>query len=54
MLAKGYGLSRKELKGLVEQYAETRRREGDCKPLEPCYDISRVPIWTLSSGWILS
>ena len=40
MFAQEYGLSKGELKGLLEQYAETRRREGDRKPLEPCFDIS--------------
>jgi hypothetical protein len=40
MLAQEYGLSKNELKGLLENYAETRRGEGDLKPLEPCYDIS--------------
>ena len=40
MLAQEYGLSKNELKGLLEQYAETRRREGDFKPLEPCYDMA--------------
>ena len=39
-LAQEYGLSKKELKELLEEYAENRRREGDLKPLEPCYDIS--------------
>ena len=40
MLAQEYGLSKNELKNLLEQYAETRRSEGDLKPLEPCFDIS--------------
>ena len=40
MLAQEYGLSKNELKGLLENYAEIRRREGDLKPLEPSYDIS--------------
>jgi hypothetical protein len=39
-LAQEYGLSKKELKELLGNYAENRRREGDSKPLEPCYDIS--------------
>jgi hypothetical protein len=39
-LAQEYGLSKEGLKGLLESYAEERRREGDYKPLEPCYDIS--------------
>jgi hypothetical protein len=38
-LAQEYGLSKKDLKELLEQYAESRRREGDLKPLEPCYHI---------------
>ena len=40
MLAQEYGLSKNELKGILENYAEIRRREGHLKPLEPCYDIS--------------
>lgn len=39
-LAEEYGLSKKELRELLEKYAEERRGEGDSKPLEPCYDIS--------------
>ena len=40
MLAQEYGLSKNELKNLLEKYSEIRKREGDVKPLEPCYDIS--------------
>jgi len=39
-LAQEYGISRKELKELLEGYAEHRIREGDRKALEPCYDIN--------------
>lgn len=40
MLAQEYGLSKNELKNLLENEAEIKKREGDVKPLEPCYDIS--------------
>jgi hypothetical protein len=39
-LAQEYGISKEELKELLEGYAENRIREGDCKALEPCYDIN--------------
>jgi len=39
-LAQEYGISKKELKELLEGYAENRMREGDRKALEPCYDIN--------------
>jgi hypothetical protein len=39
-LAQEYGLSKEGLKELLERYGEERRREGDHKPLEPCYDIA--------------
>jgi hypothetical protein len=39
-LAQEYGLSKKKLKEFLEERAETKRREGDAKALEPCYDIS--------------
>jgi hypothetical protein len=39
-LAQEYGVSKKELKELLEGYAENRIREGDRKVLEPCYDIN--------------
>jgi hypothetical protein len=38
-LAQEYGLSKEGLRELLERYAEERRREGDSKPLEPCFDI---------------
>jgi ABC-type Fe2+-enterobactin transport system substrate-binding protein len=37
-LAQEYGFSKQELRNLLEEYAENRRRKGDLKPLEPCYD----------------
>jgi plasmid maintenance system antidote protein VapI len=39
-LAQVYGISKEELKELLEGYAGNRIREGDCKALEPCYDIN--------------
>lgn len=33
-----YGLSKKELKKQLEKLAESKRNEGDERPLEPCYD----------------
>jgi hypothetical protein len=39
-LAQEYGVSKKELKELLEGYAENRIGEGDRKALEPCYDIN--------------
>jgi len=39
-LAQEYGISKTELKELLEGYAEARIREGDHKTLEPCYDIN--------------
>ena len=40
ILAQEYGLSKDELRGILETYAGARERMGDYKPLEPCYDIS--------------
>jgi len=37
-LAREYGFSKQELRELLEEYAEKRRRKGDLKTLEPCYD----------------
>jgi plasmid maintenance system antidote protein VapI len=37
-LAQEYGFSKQELRELLEEYAENRRRKGDLKPFEPCYD----------------
>lgn len=39
-LAQEYGFSKKELKEFLEEYVEKRRTDGDCKVLEPCYDIT--------------
>jgi len=39
-LAQEYGISKEELKELLEGYAGNRIREGDRKALEPCYDIN--------------
>ncbi len=52
-LAQEYGLSKKELKELLEEYTESRRREGDLKPLEPCYDISTATYLTFEE-WVVS
>ncbi|RLB31277.1 MAG: hypothetical protein DRG87_02855 [Deltaproteobacteria bacterium] len=53
MLAQEYGLSKSELKGLLEQYAETRRHEGDLKPLEPCFDI-RTGAYLSFEQWVVA
>lgn len=50
-LAQEYGFSKKDLKELLEGYAENRRREGDSKPLEPCYDISTGAYMTFEE-WV--
>lgn len=39
-LAQDYGFSKKELREFLEKHAEGKRREGDSKALEPCYDLS--------------
>jgi hypothetical protein len=39
-LAQDYGFSKKELREFLEKHAEEKRREGDSKALEPCYDLS--------------
>jgi len=39
-LAHEYGLSKKELKQVLEEYAEKKRTDGEGKALEPCFDIS--------------
>lgn len=39
-LAKRFGFSKKELEKIMEQYAEEKRKEGDDRPLKPCYDHS--------------
>lgn len=37
-LAQQYGISIKELRRILEEYAEEERRQGNYKDLEPCYD----------------
>ena len=37
-LAEEYGFSRKELGQSLQKYAEKKRRNGEQKALEPCYD----------------
>lgn len=37
-LAQEYGISTKELRRILEEYAEEERRQGNYKDLEPCYD----------------
>ncbi|UCF72016.1 MAG: hypothetical protein JSW35_07385 [Deltaproteobacteria bacterium] len=39
-LAQNCGFSRKELGEFLEKHAEEKRKEGDSKALEPCYDLS--------------
>jgi hypothetical protein len=39
-LAQTYGLSKKDLRELLDSYTERERNEGNMKPLEACYDIS--------------
>jgi hypothetical protein len=39
-LAQGYGISKDELRDLLERLAKEKARAGDTKPLEPCYDLS--------------
>ena len=39
-LAQGYGLGKEELREFLEKCAEEKRREGNSKPLGPCYDLS--------------
>lgn len=39
-LAQDYGFSKKEVREFLEKHAEEKRREGDSKALEPCYDLS--------------
>jgi len=37
-LALQYGFSREELKKVLEECADKMKKEGNAKPLEPCYD----------------
>jgi adenosine deaminase len=39
-LAQQYGLSKEEVKNILEKYLVEKRKAGDIKPLEPCYDHS--------------
>jgi len=39
-LAQGYGISKDELRDLLERLAREKAHAGDTKPLEPCYDLS--------------
>jgi len=39
-LAQGYGISKDELRDLLERVAREKAHLGDTKPLEPCYDLS--------------
>jgi len=37
-LALQYGFSRGEIKKFLEEFADKMKKEGNIKPLEPCYD----------------
>jgi len=39
-LAQQYGLSKQEIRDILERHAEEKRNAGDTKPLEPCYDLN--------------
>jgi hypothetical protein len=39
-LAQDYGLGKEELREFLVKRAEEQRKEGNSKPLEPCYDLS--------------
>jgi hypothetical protein len=39
-LAEDYGVSKQELREFLEKSAEEKRRQGNSKPLGPCYDLS--------------
>ena len=39
-LAQQYGLSKQEVRDLLERHAEEKTNAGDTKPLEPCYDLN--------------
>ncbi len=39
-LAQEYGVGKEEVREFLEKSAEEKRREGDSKPLGPCYDLS--------------
>lgn len=40
LLAQQYGLSKQEVRHLLENHGEEEKRAGNTKPLEPCYDLS--------------
>ena len=52
-LAQEYGLSKKELMALLEEYVQNKMREGDRKALEPCYDI-RTGTYLAFHEWMSS
>jgi hypothetical protein len=37
-LARQYGFSKEDVKKALEAFADEMRKEGNTKPLEPCYD----------------
>jgi hypothetical protein len=39
-LAEDYGMGKRELREFLEKSAEEKRRQGNSKPLGPCYDLS--------------
>ena len=39
-LAQGFGISKDEIRDLLERLAREKARAGDTKSLEPCYDLS--------------
>jgi hypothetical protein len=39
-LAQEYGISKDDLRDLLERLATEKAHAGDTKPLEPCYDLS--------------
>ena len=39
-LAEEYGVGKRELREFLEKSAEEKRRQGNSKPLGPCYDLS--------------
>lgn len=40
ILAQEYGLSKTELREFLEKHAQEKRKEGNDKALDPCYDLS--------------
>jgi DNA-directed RNA polymerase sigma subunit (sigma70/sigma32) len=39
-IARQYGLSREEVRKILEEFADEMKNGGNNKPLEPCYDYS--------------